>query len=201
MRLFRSPVIAKYLFKSGIWKGKDKTAVYLTFDDGPHPEITPWVLDLLEKENIKATFFCVGQNAKKYPHLIEHILQAGHRIGNHTMTHENGTKTPFQTYIESVKEAGNFTSENLFRPPYGRITPKQLKSVAKEMKVVFWSWISYDFDSTLASNIIIEKAKKIKGGDILVFHDSEKAEKNLKEALPSIIHQLKAKQLQFKNTY
>ncbi len=201
MRLFRSPVIAKYLFKSGIWRGKDRTAVYLTFDDGPHPEITPWVLDLLRKEDIKATFFCIGKNAQAYPSLVEQIIEEGHQVGNHSMQHENGTKTPFQTYIDSVKKAAPYTSDILFRPPYGRITPKQLKSVAKDMKVVFWSWISYDFDATIKSDTIIEKASKIKGGDILVFHDSAKAELNLKNSLPTIIQALKSRQLHFKNTF
>jgi len=201
MRLFRSPFIAKYLFNKGIWKGQDKTAIYLTFDDGPHPEITPWVLDLLMNEGIKATFFCIGENALAHPNLVERLKAEGHQVGNHSMKHEKGTETNFDAYITSIQKAAPITSEILFRPPYGKITSKQFKCLSKSMKVVFWSWISYDFDATIETNNIIEKANKIKGGDILVFHDSLKAEKNLKSTLPTIIRELKSRQLQFKTTF
>jgi peptidoglycan/xylan/chitin deacetylase (PgdA/CDA1 family) len=103
MRLFRSPYIARFAFRNGIWKGRDKRAIYLTFDDGPHPEVTPYVLDILKRNKIKATFFCVGNNVEKYPEVFRQILADGHQVGNHTMSHENGLKTPKNEYLHRLK--------------------------------------------------------------------------------------------------
>jgi peptidoglycan/xylan/chitin deacetylase (PgdA/CDA1 family) len=199
MRFFRAPLIAKLLFPSGIWKGKEADSIYLTFDDGPDPEVTPWVLDLLKEFQIKATFFIVGRNVENYPELLERILSEGHRIGNHTMDHECGTKTRLITYIDSINKADRFMETDLFRPPYGKITQSQFRKLTEEKKkIVFWSWLSYDFDKSLSSKKIIQKTKLIKGGDILVFHDSKKAFPNLKNSLIEIIEQLKGRGFEFK---
>ena len=199
MRFFRAPLIAKLLFPSGIWKGKESDSIYLTFDDGPNPEVTPWVLDLLNQFQIKATFFLVGKNVKDYPELLKRIISEGHQIGNHTMNHECGTKTGINTYISSVSQAEIYIQSDLFRPPYGKITRNQFRTLLDEgKKIVFWSWLSYDFDNTISPKKIIQKAKDIKGGDILVFHDSEKGFPNLKNSIIEIIEQLKSRGLKFK---
>ena len=203
MRLFRSPYIARFAFRNGIWKGGDKRAIYLTFDDGPHPEVTPYVLDILKRNNIKATFFCVGNNVEKYPEVYRQILADGHQVGNHTMSHENGLKTQKNEYFESVNKASALIESELFRPPYGKITPFQFKyifSVLKK-KVIFWTWLAYDFDAKLTGKEIIKKAERIKGGDILVFHDSSKAQKNLQETLETIILMLQKRNFHFKNSF
>ena len=199
MRFFRSPLVARILFPGGLWKGKDKHAVYLTFDDGPNPHVTPWVLDLLKKEDIKATFFLVGKNIIQNPELVAKIEAEGHRVGNHTMNHERGTDTELNVYLNSVSEVDRLISSDLFRPPYGRISFRQFfKLIKNGKKIVFWSWLSYDFDKEISTERIIRKAKKIKGGDILVFHDSEKSFSNLKESIEKIIYEIKAKNLSFK---
>lgn len=203
MRFFRSPLLARYLIRKGIWKGSDKNAIYLTFDDGPNPEVTPFVLNVLRKYNIKATFFCVGNNVKNHPEVYAQILEEGHRVGNHTMFHENGTKTANAAYIASVETASTYITSDLFRPPYGKLSPTQFKTIIKSLKkkVIFWTWISYDWDKTLASSEIILKAKSIRGGDILVFHDSLKAQKNLTESLEIIIQMLQKRNFHFKNNF
>ena len=203
MRLFRSPYIARFAFRNGIWKGRDKRAIYLTFDDGPHPKVTPYVLDILKRNNIKATFFCVGNNVEKYPEVYLQILADGHQVGNHTMSHENGVKTPKNEYFESVKKASTLIESELFRPPYGKITPFQFKYIfsALKKKVVFWTWLAYDFDAKISGREIIKKAERIKGGDILVFHDSSKAQKNLEETLEAIILMLQKRNFHFKNSF
>jgi peptidoglycan/xylan/chitin deacetylase (PgdA/CDA1 family) len=199
MRFFRAPLIAKLLFPSGIWKGKESDSIYLTFDDGPNPEVTPWVLDLLNEFQIKATFFLVGKNVKNYPELFNRIVADGHQIGNHTMNHECGTKTGLNSYMSSVSQAEIYIQSDLFRPPYGKITRNQFKKLLDGGKnIVFWSWLSYDFDKNISPKKIIQKAKDIKGGDILVFHDSEKGFPNLKNSIIEIIEQLKSRGLKFK---
>lgn len=199
MHFFRSPLVARILFPGGLWKGKDKNAVYLTFDDGPNPHVTPWVLELLKRQEIKATFFLVGNNIKQNPELVAKIESEGHRIGNHTMNHERGTKTKLDVYLNSVNEVDRLINTDLFRPPYGRISFWQfLKLLKNGKKIIFWSWLSYDFDNQISTEKIIEKAKKIKGGDILVFHDSEKSFSNLKGSIEKIICEIKAKNLSFK---
>jgi peptidoglycan/xylan/chitin deacetylase (PgdA/CDA1 family) len=199
MRFFRAPLIAKLLFPCGIWKGNESDSIYLTFDDGPNPEVTPWVLDLLNEFQIKATFFLVGKNVKNYPELFNRIVADGHQIGNHTMNHECGTKTCLNSYMSSVSQAEIYIQSDLFRPPYGKITRNQFKKLIDGGKnIVFWSWLSYDFDKNISPKKIIQKAKDIKGGDILVFHDSEKGFPNLKNSIIEIIEQLKSRGLKFK---
>lgn len=199
MRFFRAPLIARLFYSGGQWKGKDKNAVYLTFDDGPNPNVTPWILDLLEKHQVKATFFLVGENILKNTALLNKIVASGHSIGNHTMKHEKGLKTPLHDYINTVNQTDSLISTNLFRPPYGSLTLKQFSELQKiGKKIVFWTWLSYDFDKTISSDKIIVKAKKIRGGDILVFHDSDKSFSNLSACLEKIIYELKRKNLSFK---
>lgn len=163
----------------------DHKVVYLTFDDGPHPEITQWVLEQLERFNAQATFFCVGDNVRKFPETYQNILDKKHITGNHTMHHIKGWKTSTDAYIKNVSESAQYIQSNLFRPPYGRIKPSQLRILKNDYRIIMWSLLSCDFEKNLDTAKALEGLKKnTKAGSIIVFHDSVKSEKNLKEMLP-----------------
>lgn len=178
----------------------EENVVYLTFDDGPHPEITPKVLSLLKEYSASATFFCVGGNAEKYPGIINQILSEGHTIGNHTQHHLNGWKTHSKTYLENIVQCSKFIDSKLFRPPYGKITKKQGKEVLKKgYQIIMWDVLSYDYSSKYTP----EKCAKhivnsIKPGSIVVFHDSEKAEKNMLYALRKLLDYLSQSKIETK---
>ena len=182
---------------------RDKT-VYLTFDDGPHPAITPWVLAELKKYGAAATFFCIGKNVEQYPGVYEQILAEGHRTGNHTYSHPNGWKTTTPAYLQDVKKAGDLIDSTVFRPPYGRITQKQAKGLEetlqrKNIVVIMWDVLSADFDLSLSpeacARIVL---KHVRPGSIVVFHDSEKAYRNLQYALPVVLEGLSQRGYSFK---
>lgn len=174
-------------------------AVYLTFDDGPDPVVTPWVLDELKRNNAKATFFCVGNQVRKFPELFERIKQEGHTVGNHTMNHENGRKTKSGQYLDSVDEADKLISSGLFRPPYGSMTSKQAKDVSDSgYKIIMWSWLTYDFDEKVETTEIIRSAKNVRPGDIVVLHDNPKCVDRLKVILPEVISIINQKGYQLK---
>lgn len=198
-RLFKTPRFFRWIFPSKTWGfSLKKNTIYLTFDDGPNPNLTPWILDLLKEKNIKATFFCVGTNVLKYPEIFNRIKQEGHEVGNHTMRHENGIKTDFKSYLNSVEECKIITGSNLFRPPYGRMTHAQTREIRKSNKIIMWSWLSYDFDEELSISKIISRGKKqIKSGDIIVIHDNDKFEKRVKELLTEIIKDIKGKGFEY----
>ncbi len=173
-------------------------SVYLTFDDGPTPELTDWIVDFLEKEDIKATFFCVGENIKNLPDEFNRLRTKGHQIGSHTMRHENSSKTKWPEYTKSVKECAELVGNNLFRPPYGRLNARKSSQLSKSFKIVMWSWLSYDYDHSVSINEILKSAQKdIKGGDILVLHDNEKVKDRLKEILPQLVQIIREKELKF----
>ena len=158
--------------------------IYLTFDDGPHPTITPWVLDQLEAYSAHGTFFLVGENAQKYPELVLEIEQRGHRIGNHGQNHLDGWKTPIASYVQNVEECSQHVSSSLFRPPYGRITLSEAKKLQSDYKLIMWSDLSADFDASVSWERVVHHAThKVESGSIIVFHDSDKAWLRLKEAL------------------
>ena len=199
---FRVPFLVQLFFKRRTWRGDDSNAVYLTFDDGPDIKTTPWVLDLLKRENIKATFFCIGRNIENHPSLFKEILNNGHAIGNHTCKHEKGTKTKKTAYLESVRKTEKLHSSTLFRPPYGRINVfqvDQLLSMGK--KIIMWTWNAQDYKKSLEHAQIIDKARTIKGRDILLFHNSKKSEQNMKNSLPEVIKIVKQNKLFFKLLY
>ena len=198
MRFFRVPYLIQSLFWNRKWTGKDSSSVYLTFDDGPDETVTPWLLEFLNKENIKATFFCVGSQVEKYPVIYKKMKEFGHIVGNHTYNHEKGTKTSADLYMESVQATDSILKSNLFRPPYGRITSKQERLLLNSnKKIIMWSWISYDYDKNTNPNTIVSKANNIKGGDILLFHNNQKAKKNIMSTLPEVIRIIREKQLKF----
>ncbi len=196
------PGILSWFYPSLLWKQPAADTVYLTFDDGPHPDITPWVLKQLAAYNAQATFFCVGDNVRKYPTVFEHIKAAGHTTGNHTHNHLNGWKTPDGAYLDNIAEADGYIGSPLFRPPYGRITYTQLNKIRKQypgMKVVMWSLLTCDFDPELTPETCLDHTlKSIKPGDIVVFHDSEKAFPRLEVLLPAVLAYCKAKGWQMK---
>ena len=198
MQFFRVPYMIQSFFWNRQWTGKDTNSVYLTFDDGPNETITPWLLEFLKKENIQATFFCVGSQIQKHPALYEKIKKLGHVVGNHTYNHEKGTKTTADEYIASVEASDAIVKSDLFRPPYGRMTSKQERLLLKlNKKIIMWSWISHDYNKNTNPNTIVSKANKIKGGDILLFHNNEKAKKNLMTSLPAVIGVIREKRLTF----
>lgn len=197
-RFFKTPYLFKILFLKRIWGFyNSKKSIYLTFDDGPHPDITPWILDYLLSENIKATFFCVGNNVKKYPEIYQRILREGHAVGNHSMHHNNALKTSYNTYLNSIDEASKLIQTNLFRPPYGRLPIAWEKTILEKYQIIMWSWLSYDYDHQISISQILNKAKEIKTGDILVLHDNPKITAKQKELLPQLIQLLKEKKLTF----
>jgi len=178
--------------KHCIWEMPgDSRCIYLSFDDGPHPEITPFVLDTLKKYNAKATFFCIGKNVEKYPDVYQRILEEGHRVGNHTMSHMNSKKTEERIWLEDVKAASNWIDSDLFRPPYGRISrfqEKVLREAKPGYRIIMWTVLSGDFDQKLRGEECFNIVKsKTKAGSIIVFHDSEKAWPRLKECLPETL--------------
>ena len=186
-------------FPNVYWQGANKNAIYLTFDDGPNPIVTPQVLDLLEEYKVHATFFCVGENIEKHPELYSRIIASGHLIGNHTHNHDNGWRTKANTYINSVERTHAITNSRFFRPPYGKINLKSINKIkALGNKIVFWSWLSRDYDSTISNAQILKASLKIKGGDILVFHDNEKTKDRIIPLLKNIVPALLSKNLTFR---
>lgn len=193
------PRFIQRLYPERIWAfSREEKSIYLTFDDGPIPEVTTWVLDELKKYNAKATFFCIGENVQKHPEIFQRILSEGHSVGNHTFNHLNGWKTATSEYIENVDKAEGQMGNNskfkiqdsrLFRPPYGKITSKQAKILQRKgFKIVMWDIISYDYDANTSPDKCFQNVlKNIKPGSVIVFHDSLKAEKNLRFVLPKVL--------------
>ncbi len=195
---FKTPYLFRKIFPKAVWGFFSSTRIYLTFDDGPDPEITPWVLDELAKTKTKATFFCVGENVTMYPEIFQRILAEGHMVGNHSMKHEKGWNTSTSNYLESVASANTLINSTLFRPPYGKMTPHQYKLIAKSYQVIMWSWLSYDYNNKVEISTILAKAQKdIKAGDIIVLHDNRKTKDRLKLILPKMIAIIQEKQLSF----
>lgn len=180
----------KWWYPSLIWEIKtDRKEVYLTFDDGPDPEVTPWVLDQLKAHNAKATFFCVGENVEKYPDVYKRILTEGHTVGNHTYNHLNGWETDYEKYIVNVKKCGHIFGSHLFRPPHGRIKRSQIKRLKARYKIIMWTLLSGDFDSNISpTECAYNTVQYTDPGSIIVFHDSQKSKATLMGALPKILN-------------
>lgn len=199
----RTPAWVKKLVKACIWDmpGIEKN-IYLTFDDGPDPLITPFVLDELAKYSAKATFFCIGKNVAAHPASYSRILSEGHAVGNHTFDHLNGWKTENIIYQANILKAGEYIRSDLFRPPYGRITPVQLRNLVQHeppYKVVMWSILSGDFDIDLSPEQCTKNVlNNAENGSVVVFHDSEKANERLRYALPKVLESLSKRGYVFK---
>ncbi len=169
---------------------KDKKVLYLTFDDGPIPEVTEFVLDSLEKYKAKATFFCIGDNIGKHPLIFKKVVDGGHSIGNHTFNHLNGWKTSTDDYLENIKRCDQQLplQTDLFRPPYGRITKSQAKALLPARKIVMWDVLSGDFSLNISPVKCLSKTIQYsRPGSILLFHDSIKAKKNMEYTLPRVL--------------
>lgn len=197
---FKVPDILPSLFPQLLWRvNTQQPDIYLTFDDGPHPHITDWVLQTLQKYEAKATFFCVGENVQRFPETYANILAAGHSTGNHTQNHLKGWITPTDTYISNVTECAALVKSRLFRPPYGRITPAQIKALKKDYTLVMWDILTRDYEKNLDTERALKTIfRKIRPGSLVVFHDSEKSEKNLMLMLPQLLEHFSAKGYSFK---
>jgi peptidoglycan/xylan/chitin deacetylase (PgdA/CDA1 family) len=203
MYLFKTPQLLKFLYPACIWnKSRTERSLYLTFDDGPIPIVTPFVLKTLGDYQAKATFFCIGDNITKHPEIFEEVKNAGHRVANHTFNHLKGWKTPDDIYLENIRQCADLTGNAYFRPPYGRIKRSQLKklfSVYPEVKVVMWDVLSGDFDQKLSAEKCLKKTIQHTGnGSIIVFHDSIKAFPRLKYVLPRFLKHFSDKGYAFK---
>lgn len=211
-----TPKLAKTLFPDMVWDLPSKEKViYLTFDDGPTPVITDWTLDVLKKYNAKATFFCIGKNVDEHPTIFKKILNQGHSVGNHTNNHLKGWKTSVKEYLKNVNEAqqiinsqiqnlefnpDNYRDQNLFRPPYGQIKPKQAKQLTElGYKIIMWKVLSIDWDVSISIEKCLENViKNTSSGDIVVFHDSIKALDNMQYALPKVLEYFSERGFKFK---
>jgi peptidoglycan-N-acetylglucosamine deacetylase len=189
MYLIKTPQFIQNLFPNFTWKmPTEAKQLFLTFDDGPIPEVTPWVLEQLERFNAKATFFCVGDNVRKNPETYEQVRAAGHTVGNHTMNHLNGWSTDNMSYFRNIRHCAGQLKSALFRPPYGKVTPRQSQFLVRHYNVVMWDVLSGDFDQTLSPEQVLKNVIQNAGpGSIVVFHDSLKAFDRLKYALPQVL--------------
>ncbi|MFA5541939.1 MAG: polysaccharide deacetylase family protein [Bacteroidales bacterium] len=201
MVITKIPKLIQYLlyyFEFKI-KGENKT-LYLTFDDGPIPEVTPEVLDILDKYNAKATFFCVADNIKKHPEVFQSIIDRGHRLGNHTYHHIKGWETPNNEYFEDIERANQLVNSNLFRPPYGRIGFFQVRELRKKYRLILWSVLSYDYSGKLSKEKVWDNIRKsVTDNDIILFHDNIKARDNMIFALNNTLLYFSKKGFQFKS--
>jgi peptidoglycan/xylan/chitin deacetylase (PgdA/CDA1 family) len=192
MFIEQPPWIYRVIFKGAIWRHPEEgKCVYLTFDDGPIPEVTPWVLDVLDTYHLKATFFCVGDNVRKYPEVYRMILQRGHRVGNHTHNHIQGIRSLSGNYIANVEKAAEWIQSDLFRPPHGHMRYLQLLRLKRKYRVVMWDVVTRDYSPHMTAKGVFNVVKRYtRNGSILVFHDSLKAADRMKEALPRSIEWL-----------
>ncbi|HQB28074.1 MAG TPA: polysaccharide deacetylase family protein [Paludibacter sp.] len=186
MQLSRLPSL---FFPSLTWRVKTHSKlIYLTFDDGPVPQVTPQVLDILDTFGWKATFFCVGENVAKHPDLYREVLARGHRTGNHSYNHIRGFRYTTDEYVQNVKKASEMIQSKLFRPPHGRMTFAQMKALRKEYDIVMWDVITYDYDQKRSPERILKTIKRnLRKGSVVVFHDSLKAKENVLEVLPKAL--------------
>ncbi len=189
MYLTHTPYFIQSLFPSFIWKvpTNDKK-IFLTFDDGPIPEMTPDILDMLDRYDARATFFCVGDNVRRYPALFDSLRKAGHALGNHTYNHLNGWATDSIPYFHNVRHCARLVESDLFRPPYGKLRPSQTQFLTRHYKIVMWDVLSGDFDQSITpEQCLANVLENAQAGSIVVFHDNIKARENLSYALPRVL--------------
>ncbi len=199
MYLFKTPFLLKRLYPDLTWhKSRSEKVIYLSFDDGPIPVVTPFVLKTLKEVEAKATFFCIGDNVRKHPEIFEQVKAAGHRIGNHTFNHLKGWTTEDDAYLLNVQKCQELTHSVLFRPPYGRARRSQFRELRKQYSVIMWDVLSGDFDVSLAPEKCLNKVLKYtENGSIVVFHDSLKAFDRLEYVLPRALATWKSQGFRF----
>jgi peptidoglycan/xylan/chitin deacetylase (PgdA/CDA1 family) len=184
--------LLKWLFPNVIWKMDDDEGLYLTFDDGPTPGVTEWIIQTLDRYNAKATFFVLGKNVELYPDLYKMILDHGHKVGNHTYSHQKGLDMSIERYLEDVNLAGDLVHSELFRPPYAEVTRAQLQLVAQKYRIVMWSILTRDYNRKLSPKKCLRGAiRDLRGGDIISLHDSAKSFKNTSVVLPALLERAK----------
>jgi peptidoglycan/xylan/chitin deacetylase (PgdA/CDA1 family) len=195
----KRPHIYKLLLPQLVWDIKtNEKQIFLTFDDGPHPDITPQVMDILESYNAKATFFCVGENVEKHAGVYKSLLRNRHRTGNHTYNHLNGWNTPSEAYYENIEKCSRLVDSSLFRPPYGKIAVRHIPYLKMKFRIIMWSVLSMDFSKKVVPERCLRNTlKHTKAGSIVVFHDSEKAAENMLYALPRFLDHFSGKGFTF----
>ncbi len=199
----KTPALLSSLYPACLWKvATEEKKLYLTFDDGPIPEVTPFVLDELKKYKAKATFFCIGKNVEANPGIFKRIIKEGHSIGNHTFDHMSGWKHQNKTYFANIekgnKALGRENKARLFRPPYGKLKPSQYLALKGKYKIVMWDVLTFDFDLKVPKGLVLRNTlKHTKPGSIIVFHDSLKAQPKLEYALPRVLEHFSAKGFKF----
>lgn len=201
MIYWNTPKFIIRFFKNLEWHySRSSKVIYLTFDDGPTPGITNQVLDILDNYNAKATFFCIGRNVERHRDVFNEIIFKGHVIGNHTYSHLKGWKNPIKTYIQDTHLANIYINSKLFRPPYGRIKNAQIKYLLKKYRIVMWDVLSHDYDPRWPKKICLRNVlKSTRNGSIVVFHDSEKASKNMLYVLPRMLQHFSEKGYKFES--
>lgn len=200
MLIERPPLLYRLLFPEAIWriKRRHRKVVYLTFDDGPIPEQTPWVLDILDRYGIKATFFMVGDNVRRHPELLDEVRRRGHSYGNHTMHHLQGMKSTSRKYMRDITEADRLIDSILFRPPHGIMRWKQARRIKSHYNIIMYDLITRDYSRKISAERVFENVKKFaRNGSIIVFHDSIKASENMRTALPKAIEWLLSQGYEF----
>lgn len=187
--MLQVPEILKSVIKNVVWRiNPAKKVIYLTFDDGPNSRVTPLVLDILDRYEVKATFFCVGENVSRFPDVFDEVKRRGHTVGNHTFNHLKGFEYATDYYVRNVEKANGYIKSDLFRPPHGQIKPSQIKALKDDYRIIMWDFITYDYDKRIEpEKIIAEVKKRSRNGSIVVFHDSLKAEKNVLQVLPEAL--------------
>lgn len=202
MLIERPPLFYRLLFPEAIWriKHRRRKVVFLTFDDGPIPEVTSWVLDTLDRYGIKATFFMVGDNVRRHPELLEEVRRRGHAVGNHTMHHLQGMKVTAYRYMHDISEANDLIDSPLFRPPHGLLRWKQARAIKDRYNLVMYDLVTRDYSKKLNPEQVFNNVRRYaRNGSIIVFHDSLKAEKNMKAVLPRAIEYLRSLGYEFES--
>lgn len=199
--LSRVPLLYRAFFPGARWRipALEGRTVYLTFDDGPVPGVTPWVLDLLDEYGIKATFFCVGDNVQRYPEIFDDIIARGHQVGNHTQHHIKALPTSTRAYMADVLEAHRLIGSRYFRPPYGHLKLRQMLEVSDSFEIIMWDVLTRDYNAGLNPDYVLQNVTEYtRNGSIIVFHDSYKAEHNLRSVLPRAIEWLLGEGYEFR---
>lgn len=200
MFIEQPPQLIRRLYPRACWRmSTSEKAVYLTFDDGPIPEVTPWVLDVLDKYNIKATFFMVGDNVRKHTDEYKMVVERGHRIGNHTYNHLKGFEERTDRYVANIDKADCYLNTGLFRPPHGFMRISQYRALCERYRIIMWDLVTRDYNSKLSGEQVLYKVKKyVRNGSIITFHDSLRSASNLRYALPRAIEWLLQEEYEFK---
>lgn len=191
--------LLRWMFPGVVWSMDDPEGIYITFDDGPTPGVTEWILQTLDRYDAKATFFVLGKNVELYPDLYQMILDRGHKVGNHTYSHQKGWRMPLERYVEDVDLAGDMVHSELFRPPYAQITHSQLYKLSQRYRIVMWNVLSRDYNRRLSPKQCLRGTiRGLRGGDIISLHDSDKSFRNTSYVLPALLRTAREKGLKCK---